>query len=349
MSLAAVSPLFLFSLLFQVVNSQILVNDTTPTAYLVYFSDESCTSFAGLKGIVSNDPFNALQALVDTDGNEISCVDGMACLFQPTGRGCEVLGSPGEISTAEFDVRDDGIYECDDSNVDIGQPTCALIEPTTCIQSSAYNCHFRLVSGTYLKENPTDIIPPSTNVSEALGQYAYLAYYNDIDCIDLAGIQGFVSDNPYVLPSVGEDQVLTCEESMPCFLQPDGLACEEIELTGKPASGVIQVDSVEVYECDSSNENVDEPICDIIDPQDCRTSSIYSCNFHWMSAILFAEDPASLLAPELADTDTDTTTPPDPQITDAPTPSGTSAAIDRVFSLERITILAVLFTSMALL
>ena len=198
-----------------------------------------------------------MQALVNTDGNEISRQDGCRPVFQPTGRGCEVLGSPGENFHGPFDVRDDGIYECDDSNVDIGQPTCALIEPTTCIQSSAYNCHFRLVSGTYLEENQR-ISSHRRTYQKRLVECPYLAYYNDIDCIDLAGIQGFVSE---AQSHVGEDQVLTCEESMPCFLQPDGLACEEIELTGSTApSGVIQVDSVEVYECNSSNENVDEPL-----------------------------------------------------------------------------------------
>mmetsp|Transcript_18624 Transcript_18624/g.34704 ORF Transcript_18624/g.34704 Transcript_18624/m.34704 type:complete len:355 (+) Transcript_18624:168-1232(+) len=269
-------------------------------AFAIYFSDSSCTQFAGLKPIIANDPATVLQALKDKDGNDVSCVESMACAFLPEGRTCEALGVSGEFTTVTIDIREDGdVYECDDSNPAAGQDECSVIDPTACMQSSTYNCHFKFVSLSTLKTNPNAFIPPSTGTSTIAGleKYAYLTYYNDDSCSDVAGIRGFVSDNPYLLARVGEEQDYTCAEAMPCFLQEDGTVCESLDLTGEPASSVIQVDFDEVYECDSSNENVDEPVCAVIDPEDCKTSSVYSCHFHWMSAISFATDPAGLLNP----------------------------------------------------
>jgi hypothetical protein len=310
-------------LLFAVAQNTTDIPQGSGIAYFTYFSDDACQNFAGMKALLANDPLQILSAQTDSDGNDISCVDAMACLYQPQGRTCQGFGVASDVTSVEIDIREDGVYECDESNVNLGLPECSLLDSSTCYQSSTFNCHFRIATAEQLKETPEEYLPPSTN-TDGLGQYGFLVYFNDEDCTNLAGLMGFVSDNPYLLQGKGPDQDTVCQEQMACYLFQDGLTCEALGLTGEPAQGLIQVDGEELYECDSSNENLDEVLCDIIDPMDCKTSSVYSCSFHYRSAALFAKDPAATIKPDLSTADQPTeiaTSPPtDPTISPTAAP-----------------------------
>ena len=309
------------------------VEDSYPAAYVAYFSDDQCTNFAGLSGSNANETVSLVKATesiapgIGFGGNApISCVDAMACLLQPDSTNCQALSVSGETANVTRDVRGDKVYECDDSNAGVGQFDCSLILPTTCIQSSAYNCYFKLVTRGVLVNDPTSVIP-STDELDGLDQYAYVAYYEDEDmakdeCTNLAGIRGFVSDNDFTVPGQGVDDthIMTCGAVMPCVLSPDGDVCQdEIALTGASANANVRVNASSVFECDDSNTAVNEPECSVIDPDDCRDSSIYTnCHFHWASGVvLLAQDSASVIAPVPAMTMAPSTAPSSMDTSDA--------------------------------
>jgi hypothetical protein len=298
---------------------------TEKVVYYTYFSDENCQIFAGIKGFLAKDPFQVLQVTTDSNGDDISCVDAMACLYQPDGRTCESFGVPTITANVEIDIRDDGIYECDTSNPNLELSECSVLDSSLCYRSSISNCFFRVATSGQLTESPDQFIPTSTNL-EGLDQYGFLVYYADDACTEMAGLRGFTSDNPYFLPRVGEEQDISCQLSMACYLYDSGETCEQLQLTGDPTQGVIQVEGDEVFECDSSNANVDELLCDAIDPLECKSSSVYQCHFHYRAAAKFAMDPGSTLKPERSLTTTSPTQTPTVQIREQnPTSNATGA------------------------
>ncbi|KAL3906403.1 MAG: hypothetical protein SGARI_004023 [Bacillariaceae sp.] len=265
-------------------------------AYFSYFSDSDCQDFAGLKAFLANDPFEILNAPRNANGDDIACVDAMACLYQPEGKTCRALGVEGKVTTTTIDVREDGVYECDESNINLGLPECSLLDSNACYQSSAFNCHFRVAKAEQYKESPNEFIPPAKNL-DGLDQYGFKVYYDDDDCTNLVAIRGYVNDNPYNLQRAGEGQEYSCTEEMSCFLFEDGFSCEALDLTGAVSTSNLNVKGDNLFECDTSNQEVNEDLCDVIDPFACKASSVFKCNFHLRSSIFFAKDPAATLKP----------------------------------------------------
>ena len=185
--------------------------------YIAYFSDSSCTQFAGIKGVISDDgPTDFTLAREDGDGNEISCTDAMACLYMPDGPTCKAFGELNTVAINHAQNDNGTVYQCDASNPDLGQPECALVDYSWCAESSVYNCHWKLLTQELLKEIPSSV----TNDTAGLEQYALLAYYDDKDCTKLAGIRGFVANDPWSMTGNVTDQGLPveCGLSMACFL-----------------------------------------------------------------------------------------------------------------------------------
>ena len=219
-------------------------------AYLVYYADDACQELAAVKGFLSHHPFQLVRAT----GEGVSCHDAMVCCLDKTGPACSSLlsvggaGSLQDVANFTIEVRGSEVYGCDDSNVD--RPECEVIESAECTASSVYNCHFRWATGPALEADPEYFVPSSVGVVD---DHAYLAYYNNGDCTDLAGIRGFVSESPVDLTRVTEGD--SCDAAMACFLQPDGEACQELP-TGSSATVVIEThenvnDGLDVYECDT--------------------------------------------------------------------------------------------------
>jgi len=185
--------------------------------YFAYFSDSSCTQFAGIKGIIPDDgPTGFTLAREDGNGSEISCIDAMACLYLPDGPTCKAFGELNTVAVNHTLDEDGNVYECDASNLDVGQPECKVIDYSTCVESSAYNCHWKLLTQDMLKEIPSSV----TNDTAGLEQYALLAYYDDTDCTELVGMRGFVANDPWSMTGNVTDQGLhvECGLSMACFL-----------------------------------------------------------------------------------------------------------------------------------
>ena len=74
-------------------------------AYFSYFSDSNCQDFAGIKAFLPNDPFEILNAPTNANGDDISCVDAMACLYQPEGKTCRALGVGDEVTSTRIDIN----------------------------------------------------------------------------------------------------------------------------------------------------------------------------------------------------------------------------------------------------
>ena len=96
-----------------------------------------------------------------------------------------------------------------------------------------------------------------------------------------------------------------------CTIPENGTICESLDSTEKPAGDLkIEADG-EVYLC---RTNGTEPICSVLHHDQCITSGFYPCQYHWISAQSFANDPASF-----ADPSTDAATEEEaPKPTDTP-------------------------------
>ena len=79
-----------------------------------------------------------------------------------------------------------------------------------------------------------------------------------------------------------------------CTIPENGTICESLDSTEKPAGDLkIEADG-EVYLC---RTNGTEPICSVLHHDQCITSGFYPCQYHWISAQSFANDPANFAAP----------------------------------------------------
>ena len=267
-----------------------------PYLYFVYYEDDE-SSFSGsqcranpvgIKGYASGDETPVLGGAGDTCAAEIACqidVDSSAC---QNDLDRTVSGSAVTVITAEGDVQ-----ECDSTNFEIGSPECLFFDG--CEESSAYpHCNFDIVKTSDLQRNPEML---RNDDPGDLEDYAYLVYYSDSFCTDIAGVRGAVSDTTFEIPRLGSD--VSCDDAMACVLQPEGSTCQTIRALTNDL-GVsktrAQTRGDQVFECDSSNEKVGEPKCAVLDPKPCRASStIANCHFRWLSAQDLAKRPRRLI------------------------------------------------------
>ena len=290
--------------------------ETVDVLYLGYFTDANCSQFAGIKAVIPNDsPILFTPARKDADEEDISCVDAMACLYMPYGPTCTALlggGWQGEVAVNFTLDENDVLYECDPSNAAVGQPECEILNYSSCVPSSIYNCHWHVFTQNMLRDDPMALIHPTGIVGDVndntatssagtglLENYVLLAYYDDNDCTTLVGMRGFVTNDSWSMRGFpGNEENYTCEQSMACFLNENGTACESMISTVRPADVLRVEDDGGMYLC---RTNGTDPVCSVIEKDACVSSGFYPCRYHWMSADYFARDPVSLAAP-LADT-----------------------------------------------
>lgn len=266
-----------------------------PYFYLIYYTSDDCSSgFADtFQGFVSGNTFTAKGA------DELRCATETLCLINSNSIQCSALSNT-IIGNANFTVNDDGsIYECDDSNSDIGLDECLLFGD--CEPSSLYpSCHFSAHLKSELIQNPTLIYNPIPYPATR-GQ-VYLVYHNDEACSDLAGLQSLIVG---VTEIITTDNSVSCEESMACLIQPNGSTCQAIPNT-IPVNISVETRNFgqDVFGCDG------EGVCEVRDPHACVKSSIYpNCYYHIVSAVRLLGDPARYLAKNTAGADIPTSAP----------------------------------------
>jgi hypothetical protein len=92
------------------------IGNNSTYVYLAYFSDSSCSHFAGITPILPNDSLkNYTMALKDGDGNDIPCHDAMACLYSPDGPTCKAFGELETVSLNNTLDKDGNLFKCDPS------------------------------------------------------------------------------------------------------------------------------------------------------------------------------------------------------------------------------------------
>ena len=219
----------------------------------------------------------------------------MACQIDANSNQCENLDRTVSGPGVTVITADGQIQECDSTNFVVGQSECFFFEG--CTASSAYpHCSFDIVKTSDLQYDPTRL---ANDDPSGLEDYAYLVYYTDDSCTDIAGIKSAVSGTTFEIPRLGRD--VACDDAMACVLQPDGSTCETIRAVTSSgdlgeAKVRVQTRGDKVFECDSFNEVVGEDTCAVIEPRPCRPSStIANCHFRWLSARDLAKHPRRLV------------------------------------------------------
>ena len=149
------------------------IGNNSTYVYLAYFSDSSCSQFEAIKPILPYDsPTDFTIARKDGNGNDIPCHDAMACIAMPDGPTCKsFVGEDPEIVSVNYTLYNDGsLYECDPSNIAVGQPECATLDYLVCTESSAYNCHWQFFTQDMLEslsaqqqQGTVDEVPAGTS------------------------------------------------------------------------------------------------------------------------------------------------------------------------------------------
>lgn len=159
--------------------------------YYVYYEDDQCTEPASIWSSMDRE-----SVTVDIVSNytEYSCAVRSACAIDPSSPLCEALRDGPDhtatfVSITELDesTGEQNVYDCDTSNVEVGQEQCSVISPRDCIASSLIpGCHLRFFSGPTLSKYPRVLIgdmaglpavegeSSAAQMSLAYGFYAFL-------------------------------------------------------------------------------------------------------------------------------------------------------------------------------
>lgn len=143
--------------------------------YYVYYEDDECTEPASIWSSIDGE-----EVTVDIVSNytEYSCAVRSGCAINPSSPLCKALRD-GPDHTASFVSKTEidkstghqMVYDCDTSNVEVGQEECSVISPRECIASSLIpGCHLRFFSGPTLAQYPRVLIGDMTGLPAAEGE-----------------------------------------------------------------------------------------------------------------------------------------------------------------------------------
>ena len=132
--------------------------------YIAYYQDEICTDIVGIRAFLSGE----VSALPQV-GEDVSCRDAMACLYNPSGPSCQerrggAESSPlgGEVSFTFFtNATDSSVVSSCDGTLATIEGGCVDETPDQCIQSGVFAgepCMFRVVSASYVALNPEILV-----------------------------------------------------------------------------------------------------------------------------------------------------------------------------------------------
>ena len=126
--------------------------------YIAYYQDEICTEPVGIRAFVSGEEISLLRT-----GEDVSCRDAMACLYNPGGPSCQErrggADSPlGEVNATFYtSVTDSSVVSSCDGTLAKIEGSCVDETPDQCVQSGVFAgepCMFRIVSASYVALNP---------------------------------------------------------------------------------------------------------------------------------------------------------------------------------------------------
>jgi hypothetical protein len=300
-------------------------------AYKVDYSVEGCaTSAVGMLGFVVGEMNSTLVSLQYEDQENLQCAQAMMCPIQQ-----QVSDSCPTSKSFSIDV--------DDITGDITIPGLGLVGPDVCTESASIpGCYYNYQTVEYLKENPGILSNSNIDDLQLMQSYIYTMYYNDSDCADLVSFFTSNSGTVKYLPTVMKDDSLPCEVGTTCAVDPNSSICQEIR-DGENMTITFRLETrrdevtgdIEVYECDSSNEDSGQDPCFLSVPTDCIESTLYAnCYFRHVSGPRLAQNPEFFVAGAGVSLATEA-------VSSAPTesPSDVTSAPSGTFETDRVSLM----------
>lgn len=229
----------------------------------------------------------------------MACAEAMMCRIDPNNE----EACPPDMM-AEFDVQLK--IEPETGNIVnlLGSNSSRPQGPDVCLPSRRWykDCYWSYWTLDDLRTQPEIVANDNPTDLAMMENYAYLAYYEDDACTDLASLVPTATGMTLEFPPASNSQ-LSCQLQAMCAVDPGSAACSSIR---DPDAEVAQVNletrvdettgAVDVYECDTSNAAAGQDECALKTPTDCVQSSIYSnCHFRYLSGNTMAQNPRFLV------------------------------------------------------
>jgi len=130
-------------------------------SYMIFYSDDACSEWAGLKGVTSGE-----QTFPVKTDESVSCLDALACAFHPEGDKCKSLTTVAEPTRMLTMVGDDGVTQmCGDLE---DPSTCEPVDASACVQSELLpSCYYRMASAGNFLSDPASFVVSSSAGGEA--------------------------------------------------------------------------------------------------------------------------------------------------------------------------------------
>jgi hypothetical protein len=269
-------------------NPRLLLNENPPKevdeiVYLMYYTDESCTDFAAMEGILEGNPttFPVVNDTIAADGEEettISCEMSLACLMNPNGSTCSALPKSG-TSTLTYENRNGDMRIC--KGEETGEECTQVVDSSTCQESENFpGCYTTQVPASDLFQNPAFYVTPPKPVSYPLNSTFYAIFYEtEGRCSGsaIAAEGGVIGDTINLQRASNENGI--CAAELSCLLDPFSNECffETKGLINTVTVSVNYTSDNSLLVCDASGVSFGRPAC-TVNPPLCEQSNIYpSC------------------------------------------------------------------------
>jgi hypothetical protein len=253
---------------------------------LVYYTDSTCSTIAGMKGFVDGEA-ETLYGV--TSG---SCRDSMVCLQSPDGAACSAITD--RNATLSGVITSTGVRE----NIN-GVETD--LTPDNCTSSDLYSgCYFRWLTVDNTNSDPSILRMSAGSALGATITRPYVAYYSDSGCDTLVAVRGFVNGEPFMLRGVSG---ATCASAMACLLNPTGDTCQSLNEQNSANVSVVALS-------DTSFQETENGVTVDRSSSECYTSTVFTglCHYRLVSINSVNDDPVGTLKPSPSTTDAASTT-----------------------------------------
>jgi hypothetical protein len=120
--------------------------------YIIYYNDSTCNDPDGLRAFLSDEEYS-----LPVIPASVSCVDAMACLYNPDGESCQSRkGDMDQMHNFTYTVNQGKDYEissCEGTLANI-YGGCINTNPNKCTESGVFpSCYTRRVSASFLARN----------------------------------------------------------------------------------------------------------------------------------------------------------------------------------------------------
>lgn len=276
--------------------------------FAINYSEEGCEES---KSALALNAYLQYENYTISATKEMACAEAMMCRIDPNNQ----EACPPDMM-AEFDVQLK--IEPTTGNIVnlLGSNSSRPQGPDVCLPSRRWykDCYWSYWTLDDLRTQPEIMANDNPADLAMMENYAYLAYYEDDACTDLASVVPTATGMTLEFPPASNSQ-LSCQLQAMCAVDPESAACSAIRDANAEVAQVnleTRVDTttgaVDVYECDTSNAAAGQDECALKTPSDCVQSSIYSnCHFRYLSGNTLAQNPRFLVG----EVDATTDTPPD--------------------------------------